>query len=84
MSNFNCSPADVILVVPSRSSVSTELVPALAGKDSEATSARSVFRVIMGSPGAERAIATSLEPRRSLVHTDNLVDVTRLGSATAK
>jgi len=82
--NFNFSPADVIPVVHSHLNVSTEQAPALADQDSEAPSVKSVFRGIMDSLGAERVTATSPEPRRSRVHTDNLVDVMKLDSATAK
>jgi hypothetical protein len=82
--DFNSSPVDVIPVVPSHRNVSTEQAPALAGQDLEAPSVKSVFRGIMDSPGAERATATSLEPKRSHVRMDNLVDVMKLDSVTAK
>lgn len=81
--NF-CSLVDVILGALSHRNASTGLGPALAGQDLEATSARSVFPGITVSPGAGRVTATSLEPRRSRAHMDNLVDVMKLDSATAK
>jgi hypothetical protein len=82
--NFNFSPVDVILVVRSHHNASTEQAPALADQDLEAPSAKSVSPGIMDSPGAERVTAISLEPRRSRVHTDSLVDVMKLDSATAR
>lgn len=82
--NFNSSHADVTMVVPSHRNVSTEQAPVRVGQDLEAPSARSVFRGIMVSPGAERVTATSLEPKRSLAHMASLVDVMKLDSATAR